>query len=118
MINNPNYNPPFTELYVAVIGADKRVYKKIAQAKALVSSKVNKDTEKFLYDCEIWIVGDKGWELFFTAQKGDHQSVIFWDNSFQREKTKREAREAEKICEEELRAFEAYKSLKKRFEGE
>jgi len=116
-VNNSNFEkPPFEELYASVVGTDARIYKKISQAKSRITNNIDRDTELFKSDCEIWTVGDNGWELFFVAQKGDHESVINWKNSFQQSKRRREKAIQRNIEEKLKNERELYEKLKVKFD--
>lgn len=78
-----NLEPPFEELYVVVIPRHKKIYSSLSVAKAQVTSAVDQyhGTQQFLYDCELWALRGGGWELLFSAKKGDSYTIIPWDNA-------------------------------------
>lgn len=109
---------PFTELYVVVIdGSNKRVYNKIGPARARVTSCIEKSTDRFRSNVELWSVGDNGWRIDFSAQKGDHHSKITWQTAIEANK-RREERYAQEAKDRDIAKKRAeYEQLRKMFEN-
>lgn len=95
---------------------DKRVYNATGPARARVTSSVDKKTETFVYDCELWLVGDDGWELVFSSKAGDSSNTIPWNNSIKSSKQREENRKRQIELDKEVRERELYEELRKKFE--
>lgn len=70
---------PFEKLFVAVVGKTKRAYPKQGPARARITNAVDRRTNLFEYDCELWEIDDSGWKLILKCSEGDHSDLIPWN---------------------------------------
>lgn len=108
---------PFDLIYVAVLNQDdKRVYTKEGQARSRITRAVDQEIDRFVKDCELWVVGPEGWRLDFSAKAGDHYSKITWQTVIEGNKRRAIREEESRKAAEEDNARDLYDSLRERFE--
>jgi hypothetical protein len=106
---------PFEKLFVAVVGATRRVYTSQGPARARITNAVGRNTNRFEHDCELWEIDNDGWVLILECSEGDYSSSIPWNDIA---KTRKRAADLERQRREQyIDAIELqeYERLKRKF---